>query len=105
LYQGVNALQISPFAGSIIPNSGSVISQGEEFTDTPTSWVKKGFVAGPFFYPPMEHFCVNTILAGWTKLKVHTIMDLSIPNGWKKLAKSKDLLGTHPKKNKNGKPL
>jgi hypothetical protein len=40
--------------GLIEKNAPSAIENGEYMTDVLATWVKKGFVAGPFRKPPME---------------------------------------------------
>jgi hypothetical protein len=65
--------------GIRISNSRSVIQHGEEFTDTLASWVKKGYVAGPFPAPPVPNFRSNAMLAIEQKGKIRIVMDLSSP--------------------------
>ncbi len=43
-----------PLPGLIEKNAPSAIENGEFMTDVLVTWVKKGFVAGPFAEPPMR---------------------------------------------------
>lgn len=62
-----------------VQNSRSAVLHGEEFTDTLASWVRKGFVAGPFPSPPTPGFRSNAMLAVEQKGKIRIVMDLSSP--------------------------
>jgi len=81
LLNGVDSLQITKLQGATIPNSGSVYEHGAVFTDALGSWIKKGFVAGPFFTPPVPDFRANSMMALEQKDKVRIIMNLSKPQG------------------------
>jgi len=81
LLHGVDSLQLRELPGAIIPNSGSVYTHGAVFTDALASWVKKGFVAGPFMSPPVPEFRANSMMALEQKDKVRIIMNLSKPEG------------------------
>jgi hypothetical protein len=62
-------------------NSPSVSIHGKEFTDTVASWVKKGYVAGPFTAPPLPNFCGNSMLAIEQSGQIRAVMNLSGPEG------------------------
>jgi len=62
-------------------NSPSVVKHGKEFTDTVASWVKKGYVAGPFITPPLDNFRSNSMLAVEQPGKIRAVMHLSSPEG------------------------
>jgi len=62
-------------------NSPSAAAHGDQFTDALASWVKQGYVAGPFHAPPTNDFRANTMLAIEQKGKVRIVMDLSQPDG------------------------
>jgi hypothetical protein len=81
LEYGSTAPLISDLPGIRIQNSRSVVIHGEEFTDILASWVKKGYVAGPFPAPPVQHFRSNAMLAIEQKGKIRIVMDLSSPKG------------------------
>ncbi len=67
--------------GLIEKNAPSAIEHGEFMTDVLATWVKKGFVAGPFEKPPMEGFRGNPLMAAVQKTKVRPILNLSSPKG------------------------
>ncbi len=46
-----------------LPNAPSTAIQGEFFTDTVASWIKQGYVTGPFQYPPFPDSRSNSIMA------------------------------------------
>jgi len=81
LTHGVDALQMQYLPGAIIPNSGSVFTHGEVFTDVLAFWIRQGFVAGPFPAPPCPDFRANSMMAVKQKDKVRIIMNLSEPEG------------------------
>ena len=62
-------------------NSPSAAAHGDQFTDALATWVKQGYVAGPFHAPPTNDFRANTMLAIEQKGKVRIVMDLSQPDG------------------------
>ena len=49
------------------------------FTDQLASFVKLGYVAGPFKRPPLENFRVNQILGVQQTGKIRPVMNLSHP--------------------------
>jgi hypothetical protein len=67
--------------GLIEKNAPSALENGEFITDVLATWVKKGFVAGPFREPPMEGFRGNPLMAAVQKTKVRPILNLSSPKG------------------------
>jgi hypothetical protein len=60
-------------------NSPSVLAHGQEFTDIVGSWVKSGYVAGPFIVPPVDDFRSNSMLAIEQPGKIRAIMNMSSP--------------------------
>jgi hypothetical protein len=72
---------IRPLPGLIEKNAPSAIENSEFMTDVLASWVKKGFVAGPFAEPPIEGFRGNPLMAAVQKTKVRPILNLSSPKG------------------------
>jgi hypothetical protein len=62
-------------------NASSAIENGKFMTDVQVTWVKKGFVAGPFDAPPHPGFRVNPLMAAVQKTKVRPILNLSAPKG------------------------
>jgi hypothetical protein len=67
--------------GLLEKNAPSAIEHGEYMTDVLATWIKKGFVAGPFDEPPMEGFRGNPLMAAVQKTKVRPILNLSSPKG------------------------
>jgi hypothetical protein len=55
--------------GLIEKNAPSAIEHGEYMTDVLATWIKKGFVAGPFERPPMDGFRGNPLMAAVQKTK------------------------------------
>jgi hypothetical protein len=70
-----------PLPSIVVPNTPSVYEYGENFTDTVASWVKKGFVSGPFFFEPVQIFRLNSMIAVDQKTKIRIVMNLSGPKG------------------------
>ena len=62
-------------------NANSSVSNGEMITDTVASWVKKGYVIGPFDEPPFPNFQTSPLMAAIKKNKVCPILNLSAPEG------------------------
>jgi hypothetical protein len=81
LENGAAAPFRSELPGARNPNTPSVVSHGEEFTDTLAWWVRCGYVAGPFAAPPFPDFRTNAMMAVEQKEKIRIVMDLSSPKG------------------------
>jgi hypothetical protein len=62
-------------------NAKSAIENGSAMTDVLATWLKKGFVAGPFNSPPGNCFRSNPLMAAVQKFKVRPILNLSAPKG------------------------
>ena len=62
-------------------NSKSATDNGALLTDTIATWVKKGFVAGPFDTPPMAGFRANPLAVVVRNGKVRPILNMSGPKG------------------------
>jgi len=60
-------------------NTPSVFAHGKVFTDVLASWIKQGFVAGPFISPPLPDFRSNSMMAVEQPGKVRIVMNLSAP--------------------------
>ena len=60
-------------------NAKSALEHGEVLTDTFATWIKKGFVAGPFDSPPLPGFRVNPLGAVVRNRKVRPILNMSGP--------------------------
>ena len=63
------------------PNTPSAAVHGEIFTDNLAFWIRKGFVAGPFTYPPSAGTRCNSMIAVEQKGKIRIIMNMSAPQG------------------------
>jgi hypothetical protein len=81
LKNGANAYQLSYLPGTIQKNAPSIEQHGNVFTTTLSEWIEKGFVAGPFLYPPVPDFRANVLMAEEQKDKVRPILNLSSPKG------------------------
>ncbi len=62
-------------------NAKSALENGVAMTDVLATWLKKGFVAGPFDLPPRVGFRANPLMAAVQKNKVRPILNLSSPKG------------------------
>jgi hypothetical protein len=62
-------------------NAKTALENGAAMTDVLATWIKKGFVAGPFDYPPTENFRANPLMAAVQRTKIRPIMNLSSPVG------------------------
>jgi hypothetical protein len=81
LVSGANAYQKCELPGDILKNAPSIEKHGNSFTTTLQEWIEKGFVAGPFFTPPVLNFRANVLMAEEQKDKVRPILNLSSPKG------------------------
>jgi hypothetical protein len=81
LVHGADACQREAMPALQEKNAASVYAHGREFTDNLATWIKLGFVAGPFATPPVKNFRVNSMIAVAKKGKVRIVMDLSRPPG------------------------
>jgi hypothetical protein len=62
-------------------NAKTATDNGIAMTDVLATWLKKGFVAGPFDSPPCEDFRPNPLMAAIQRFKVRPILNLSSPKG------------------------
>jgi hypothetical protein len=67
--------------GLMEKNAPSALENGEFMTDVLATWIKKGFVAGPFSETPLVNFRANPLMAAVQKTKVRPILNLSSPKG------------------------
>ncbi len=65
----------------VVKNSKTAFAHGAAVTDSIASWIKKGFVAGPFCAPPTANFRANSILAIPQPDKVRICINVSLPEG------------------------
>ena len=78
---GASAFQRGPLPPLIGKNAKSTATHGRFLTDTIATWVKKGFVAGPFEFPPMAGFRANPLGVVVRNGKVRPILNMSGPIG------------------------
>ena len=81
LQHGAEAYQKSDLPPITTRNSSSAYENGEILTDTIGTWIKKGFVAGPFETPPMNGFRTNPLAAVVRNNKVRPVLNMSGPKG------------------------
>jgi len=62
-------------------NAKSAEKFGAQMTDTLATWIKRGFVRGPFNEPPGKLFRENPLMAVEQPTKIRPIMNLSAPKG------------------------
>ena len=79
LRQGAEAFQKTELPPVNTVNAKSALENGEVLTDTIATWIKKGFVAGPFDSPPLPGFRVNPLGAVVRNGKVRPILNMSGP--------------------------
>ena len=70
-----------PLTSAYNKNANKTYKYGATITDNIATWIKNGFVAGPFDQPPLPMFRVNSILATKQNEKVRTILNVSLPKG------------------------
>jgi len=62
-----------------VSNTSTALRYGEWVTDTIASWIKSGFVAGPFSSPPYPNFRTNALHAVEQHDKIRPVLNLSAP--------------------------
>ena len=78
---GACSCQLSELPPICSVNAKSAFENGALLTDTIATWVKKGFVAGPFETPPMAGFRANPLATVVRNGKVRPILNMSGPKG------------------------
>ena len=81
LLRGAPALQRNDLKACLLKNAESVIRHGAVFTATLETWIKSGYVAGPFMEPPTPEFRANSLMAVEQKDKVRPVLNMSYPKG------------------------
>jgi hypothetical protein len=79
LTNGAPAFQKTSLGPCVVKNSKAAFAHGSEVTDSIATWIKKGFVAGPFFSPPVPNLRANSILAIPQTDKVRICINVSLP--------------------------
>lgn len=78
---GAGAFQNVPLPPVIVPNAPSAFLHGEMLSDKIATWVKDGYVAGPFVNPPLPNFRSNSLMAISRKNSIRPCINLSAPEG------------------------
>jgi len=78
---GAEAYQKSVLPELSTLNTSSAYEWGELLTDKIASWVKEGYVKGPFDSPPFPGFRVNPLMAIYRNEKVRPVINMSAPKG------------------------
>ena len=78
---GAESLQIAELPPVTCKNGKSTVMHGKYLTDTIGSWVKKGYVAGPFDTPPVPGFRANPLGVVVRNGKIRPILNMSGPMG------------------------
>ena len=81
LQHGAESFQRSPLPPISTRNAASTSTYGQILTDTIATWVKKGFIAGPFDTPPVPGFRVNPLGVVVRNGKARPILNMSGPVG------------------------
>ena len=78
---GADSLQMSDLPPITAKNGRNVYIHGKYLTDTIGTWVKRGFVAGPFDTPPVPGFRANPLGVVVKNGKIRPILNMSGPVG------------------------
>jgi hypothetical protein len=81
LKYGGPSFQSSYLPSCTVRNSTAAFENGKEITDSICTWVKKGYVSGPFSSPLLKDFRTNSILAVPQPGKIRICMNISLPEG------------------------
>ena len=81
LKNGADAYQKTKLPPCSVKNAASAFNYGELMTDKIGTWIKKGFVSGPFITPPMAGFRANPLMAVARNRKVRPVLNMSGPKG------------------------
>ena len=82
LKKGANAYQKEPALPPVtVQNSKSAFTYGRLLTDKIATWIKKGFVAGPFDNPPTPGFRANPLAVVERNRKIRPVLNMSSPKG------------------------
>ena len=80
--KGASSCQKFPLPACKVENSVSALEFGKEVTDTVVTWIKKGYVAGPFDGPPLPMFRINALKAVDQGVKIRPVLNVSLPAGF-----------------------
>jgi len=76
---GAGAYQVKTLPPKSVRNTSSAYEWGEMLTDKIASWVKEGYVKGPFDYAPFPGFRTNPLMAVYRNEKVRPVINMSAP--------------------------
>ena len=79
LSEGAPSYQKQTLPSHFEANAKITSNYGREITDSVGHWISEGFACGPFDYPPLERFRVNSILAVPQDGKVRPVLNVSLP--------------------------
>jgi hypothetical protein len=79
LTEGANSCQDIVLPACHSANAKSSLENGPEVTDEVANWVKKKYIAGPFKYPPLPMFRVNSLMAIVQPGKIRPVLNVSLP--------------------------
>jgi hypothetical protein len=77
LEHGAQAALVNVLHTNFSPNMRSAFDHGPFITDNIVSWLKAGFVCGPFSYPPLPNFRTNPLKAVEQHDKIRPCLNLS----------------------------
>ena len=81
LRKGADACQKGKLPALAAGNSESAYENGELLTDKLATWIKEGYVAGPFDCPPVSGFRCNPLIAVARNGKIRPVINMSGPKG------------------------
>ncbi len=81
LKYGAPSFQKTPLPSCCVKNTPDTSQFGEDVADTIATWLKKGYVSGPFKEPPLPKFRSNCLMAVDQGSKVRPILNVSKPKG------------------------
>ena len=81
LNMGADAYQKGSLPALCSINSESAYTHGALLTDKIVTWIKEGYVAGPFDSPPMAGFRANPLVAVARNNKIRPVINMSGPKG------------------------
>ncbi len=81
LTNGASAFQLNDLQVCSVENAKITQKYGKEITDSIGYWIQEGFACGPFDYPPVDRFRVNSLLAVPQEGKVRPVLNVSLPDG------------------------
>ena len=62
-----------------MPNAKASYTYGSLVTDSVATWLKKGFICGPFDNPPFSKFRSNCLMAVDQHEKIRLVLNVSLP--------------------------